>query len=506
MRLSESINSIVTDDSVTLYWEKPEELPKEFRYRIFLNGVLTGETEKTHYTVEKLCPETVYQAEIKLKGRKSEEREQTWRIQVKTGKKKTLLDVSKAPYLAVGDGKTLNTKALQQAINDCGPEQAVYFPKGIFLTGALRLHSDMELYLEEEAILQGTEQIEDYLPKIKSRFEGTEMECYSSLLNLGELNHESGYNCKNVIIRGKGTIAGGGKQLAKNMIRSERERLKAFLADNQELVKECENESTIPGRVRSRLMNLSNCENVDISGVTLRNGASWNVHMIYSSHITTHNCTFYSEGVWNGDGWDPDSSSHCTIFGCTFYTEDDSIAIKSGKNPEGNVINKPCEHIRIFDCNCAYGHGIAIGSEMSGGIHDVSIWDCDMGCSMSGIEIKATAKRGGYVRNIHVRDCKASRIMFHSVGYNDDGTGADKPPVFENCSFENIHILGEYYNEYREWVPCEAIELSGFEQEGYEVHNISFRNIALGNGKAGRKQTISLQLCEGVCFENVSCV
>ena len=61
---------------------------------------------------------------------------------------------------------------------------------------------------------------------------------------------------------------------------------------------------------------------------------------------------FTPEMSWNGDGWDPDSSEICTIFGCTFDTGDDAIAIKSGKNPEGNEINRPCERIRIFDLCC----------------------------------------------------------------------------------------------------------------------------------------------------------
>ena len=119
--------------------------------------------------------------------------------------------------------------------------------------------------------------------------------------------------------------------------------------------------------------------------------------MIYSDNIVTNDCTFISEGVHNGDGWDPDSSTNCTIFACTFFTGDDSVAIKSGKNPEGNIINKPCKHIRVFDCVTKYGHGICMGSEMSGGIEDVKIWDCDLENSVYGIEIKGTKKRGGYV-------------------------------------------------------------------------------------------------------------
>lgn len=101
-----------------------------------------------------------------------------------------------------------------------------------------------------------------------------------------------------------------------------------------------------------------------ISGITVKSGAGWNVHMIYSRDIVTNSCAFYSRNIWNGDGWDPDSSRDCTIFGCTFDTGDDAVAVKSGKTPEGNEINRPCEHIKIFDCRCAFGHGFVLGSEM----------------------------------------------------------------------------------------------------------------------------------------------
>lgn len=107
------------------------------------------------------------------------------------------------------------------------------------------------------------------------------------------------------------------------------------------------------------------------------------------------------------DGWDPDSSTNCTLFASEFHTGDDAVAIKSGKNPEGNEIGRPCAHIKVFDCRIGYGHGICIGSEMSGGVEDVQIWDCDFANSLYGIEIKATPKRGGYVRGVTVRDCTA---------------------------------------------------------------------------------------------------
>ena len=127
---------------------------------------------------------------------------------VRTPKRKRRIDITQAPYLAKGDGKALNTAAIQQAIEDCKEDEMVYVPAGTFLTGALTLHDHMELYLEEGAVLQGSSNPEDYLPRIPSRFEGTERECYQSLLNLGVMDHRAGCTSEDVLIRGKGTISG----------------------------------------------------------------------------------------------------------------------------------------------------------------------------------------------------------------------------------------------------------------------------------------------------------
>lgn len=497
MKELQEIRSFTTEDSVTVFWRKPDY--ETGNYEFWRDGALVGSSRMTHFTFEGLEPETEYRLEIKC-------REAEAVLTCVTGARRRRIDVAKAPYCALGDGKTMNTAALQKAIDDCGPGEAVYIPSGMFLTGSLRLHGDMELYLEEGAVLQGTDNPEDYLPRIWSRFEGIEQECYSSLLNMGTLNHDDGYNCRNVMIRGRGTIASGGRKLAENVIASERERLKDYLEALGDKIKECEKPETIPGRVRPRLINVSNSQNVVMSGVTFRDGACWNIHMIYSDNVVTENCTFYSTDVWNGDGWDPDSSTNCAIFGCMFYTGDDSVSIKSGKNPEGNLVARPTEHIWVFDCECAFGHGITIGSEMSGGINDVDIWDCDMGKSMCGIEIKGTKKRGGYVRNVRVRDCTAARVLFHSVGYNDDGEGAPTPPVFENCSFERMRILGEYFGHESQWVECEALELAGFDELGYQLRNITFRDITIGSERRSRPQTISLQYCENITLERVKCL
>lgn len=498
-----NVKYFVTDKSITLYWDKPYNLPEGYLFEVYVNGSKVGENVKTHYTLENLVQATAYQVRIALSGKEMEQTVVSDLLTITTGKEKRKIDVTKAPYNAQGDGSTMNTAVLQQAINDCDADSVVYIPKGIFMTGALKLHSDMELYLEEGAVIQGTTVPEDYLPRIHSRFEGYEMECYSSLINMGDLDRNSDYNCKNVLIHGKGSIISGGKVLAENIINSEKIRLKEMMDQLGDGIAEYECADTIPGRVRPRLVNMSNCQNIILSGITFAEGACWNIHMIYSDSIITHNCVIKSKGIWNGDGWDPDSSTNCTIFGTTFYTGDDSIAIKSGKNPEGNIVNRPCEHIKIFDCVSKFGLGFAMGSEMSGGIKDVQIWDCDLSNTRYGLEIKGTKKRGSFVKDVHVRDSVISRVMFHAVGYNDDGIGAKFPPVFADCSFENLHILGEYLESDETIRPSPAFELIGFDAEGYEIRNVLFKDILLQRRIHEGRQQIDLAYCDNITLQNV---
>lgn len=477
-------NTIIFEDEITLWWDEYEFSKQASKYVLYLDGVYCGETDKTHYTfgdlsadrAYRVCVEAYVGAELTVK--------KEYEYKTKTAKKR--IDVTKAPYNAVGDGKTVNTAALQKALDDCTENDCVYIPQGEFLSGALNVHSDTEIYFAEGALLKGTATVEDYLPKIKSRFEGTEMMCYRSLLNLGELDHTAGYNCKNVALRGKGTIYGGGRALAVAVIEVEKELLKEYMEKNAEYVKTCENLDTIPGRARGRLINMSNCENVILSGLTMGYGPSWNIHFVYSKNIVTYNCFIRSnvlkdeagnmliDRVWNGDGWDPDSSEDCVIFDTKFATGDDCIAIKSGKNPEGNIVNKPTKNVYVFDCVTIDGHSVAIGSEMSGGVENVRIWDCDLkNCGM-GVQVKAAKKRGGYVKNLYVSNCEMKTIYVRSgVVYNNDGEGAPHPPVFSDYYYENVTLYGRVAeNGQREYVL-----ISGFDEKGYELKNVRFNGI-----------------------------
>ena len=495
------LNKVLMPNSVILYWDLPENYEKGNTYIVYTNGEVVGKTEKCHFEAKKLSPESEYKFNVIMEKNGGEQTE-IGEITAKTLKEKRKIDISKAPYNAVGDGKTLNTESIQRAIDDCTDSECVYIPSGDFMTGALRLHSDMEIYLEKDSILHGTCEVGDYLPKIKSRFEGIENMSYSSLLNIGELDREKGITCKNVRICGEGTVCSGGRTLADNVVEIENVLMKEYIESLGEKVKECETSKTIPGRVRPRLINVSCAENVLISGVKLKDGASWNVHMIYSKNIVTCGCEFDSRNVWNGDGWDPDSSSDCTLFNCEFYTGDDCVAIKSGKNPEGNVINIPCENIRVFDCTAHCGHGIAIGSEMSGGVKNVRIWNCNLENAGHGIHIKGSKDRGGYIRDISIKYVSAGRIRIRPTGCNNDGEAADTIPDFSNLTFENIKLTGHFMakGEVRD---CPAIEIRGLDDSGQTIRNVKFKNITICNENKAAEHNILLQSCEGISLENI---
>lgn len=217
--------------------------------------------------------------------------------------------------------------------------------------------------------------------------------------------------------------------------------------------------------------------------------------MVYSDSIITNGVFFQSNGIWNGDGWDVDSSTNCTIFGCRFNTGDDSVSIKSGKNPEGNRINRPAKNIRIFDCESLGGHGITIGSEMSGGVENVEIHDCNLALTRYGVEIKGTKKRGGYVKNVRVKDCQVSRLLVQSVPYNDDGEGAASPPVFSGFHYENVAAYGRILCGQELQETPYAIELSGFDDVAYQLKDVTFDNVVVSSEDCVQKQ-IRVQCCE----------
>jgi polygalacturonase len=488
------INKIVLGEKIVLYWDRNPNFKNGYKYCISYGRNIVY-TTKTHYAISILENTEYIEISVKMVDEKNNVQKEYGAEIVYCTKKKKRLDVTKAPYFALGDGKTLNTKALQQAFDDCKSDETVYIPKGVFLTGALNMHENSTLYLEKGSVLQGSQNPEDYLPKVKSRFEGVERMCYRSLINVGELDAYGGYTTKNITIYGEGAILGGGRALMERLIFNE-----GALGPIEENT--MTQEQIESGRARGRLININNTQNVVIYGLELGMGPAWNIHIVYSDNIVTAGCYIHSENVFNGDGWDPDSSTNCTIFDCDFKTRDDMIAIKSGKNPEGNLINRPSKNIRVFDCRCQMGHGLAIGSEMSGGVENVRVWDCDMKKSRCGFEIKGAKARGGYVKDVSVYNSSFSILAIRSVRYNAGGEAAPTPPVFEDYHFEDITLTGVCYKHTGEsW--CEsAIIAEGFDKD-FTLRNVSLKNIEILSRSNEEKHSLCFAFVKGLTIENI---
>jgi exo-poly-alpha-galacturonosidase len=435
----------LTENSVTVLWDKQYQSANT-SYEILLNGKLAGTTAKTNYTLMQLSPNTSYTVEVRTQeanNRALKSKTIKFRTAAK-GKIYNILD-----YGAKSDSSFKSTKAIQAAIDACSAGGTVYIPKGTFTSGALFLKSNMTLYIEKGGVLKGTRAPEDYLPMILNRFEGWELKTYASLINGGTLNRDGTYNIKNLRITGEGTIDGGGKQLGDAMIKAN------------------------GMRSRGRLICLMNCQDVCISNLTITEPPCWTIHYIYSNNVTCHDLKIITYGIANGDGIDPDSSTDCYIFNCSFDTGDDCIAIKSGKNPEGFFIAKPTKNVRITNCDFKRGHGISIGSEMSGGVSNVVVQDCKAGNLLHGMQIKGTKDRGGYVRNVTVSDCELLQItVFTTLSYNNDGAPAPEVPRFENFTFKNIDMRGASTKE-------AVIDINGFKEKGHRLKNLVFSNILL---------------------------
>ncbi len=472
------LKSVVYSNRVKIYWDFIKGYDESHVFEITC-GDKKFSTNQFHYAFYDLSFDTAYTFSVKYKNADGELLQDLGEITVKTCKFKKAIDVTKPPYNAVGDGVTFNTKALQQAINDCKIDEFIYLPKGVYLTGGLDLKSNIEIYLDDEAVLQGSEKCVDYLPKVNSRFEGNNVVAYRSLLNAGVMDSKGGPNCENIIIYG-GKILGGGANLRKDTINTEK----------VEIIKEngLENHpnppgyysSILPGRRRGRTICFSNVKNVIIADCETGNAPAWNLHFIYCEDIVTCDCKIVSHAISNGDGWDPDSSKNCTIFGVTFDTGDDCVAIKSGKNLEGYLIGRPCENITVFDCYAIDGYGIGIGSELSGGIKNVNIYNVHFLSRKGGsFLVKYTKKRGGVIENISLNHCTLTDVSIAYYTINDDGEPAPVYPKARKFYFNDIKLAGiQYFTKGNRALIRPAIVMQGYEGEhcieDVEINDIKF--------------------------------
>jgi hypothetical protein len=272
-----------------------------------------------------------------------------------------------------GNGTDVDTRALQAAIDTIQAMGGgtLRLTKGRYLTGALFFPQGVNLHLDKGATIVSTENEPDF-PVIDTRFEGIEQPWRSALLNFTDN--------KGVVISGNGTVDGKGV---------------AWKTHN-----------FYPAG-RPRLICLTRCDGAHVTGINLRDQASWGLHILYSDSVEIDNLNIVAEHtIPSSDGIDIDSSTRIHVHDCYIEDNDDCISLKAGKDDDGRRVNKPTTDVLVERCRFGYGHsGVDFGSEVTGGISNVLVRNCYMGRGNSGVvRIKSQPSRGGYVRNIHFKD------------------------------------------------------------------------------------------------------
>ena len=185
------------------------------------------------------------------------------------------------------------------------------------------------------------------------------------------------------------------------------------------------------------------CTNVLIEGVTIVNSPMWEVHPVLCRNVTVRGLTIVSHGP-NNDGCDPESCTDVLIEGCTFDTGDDCIAIKSGRNADGRRVNVPAAFHVIRDCVMKDGHGgVVIGSEISGGAHDIFAERCRMDSPRLDrvLRFKNNAMRGGVIERVYMRDIQVGQVAESIVNADftyEEGERGPFTPVLRDVDVRGV--------------------------------------------------------------------
>ena len=329
--------------------------------------------------------------------------------------------ISPLDFGAKADGVTLDTAAIQAAIDACAARGGgtVTIPAGRYLSGAIFFRDNISLHLEAGATLLASQNPSDY-PVTANRWEGVEQQTYTPFM--------AGNGLKNITITGRGTLDGQGAFWWKSF-----------------------REKTL-AHPRPRLIGFADCQNVLIEGVTLTNSPAWTINPVRCENVNVRGVTIINPpDSPNTDGINPDSCRLVRISDCYVSVGDDCITIKSGTQFERPDLLQPCRDITITNCTLERGHGgVVIGSEMSGGVQNVVISNCVFIGTDRGIRLKSRRGRGGLVENVRVSNLIMDGVLcpftmnlyYHCNGAKGDTTVSDKQPRAVESgtpAFRNIH-------------------------------------------------------------------
>jgi hypothetical protein len=435
---------------------------------------------------------------------------------------------------ATPDGNTLNTKAINNAIDACNKKGGgvVLVPAGLWLTGPIVLKSNVNLHLATGATLLFTADKSQY-PLVQANWEG--------LPQMRNQSPISATNVTNIAITGKGIVDGNGdgwrsvksdkltagqwkKLVASGGVVSEDKKTwypsEAFMKASKGPANPGEIK---PGRdaayyesikdfLRPNMLLITNCKYILLEGVTFQNSAAWCLHPLMSEHLTVRN--IFVKNPWyaqNGDGIDVESCSNVLIENSVFDVGDDALCMKSGRDAEGRKRAMPTQNVIIRGCTVYASHGgFVIGSEMSGGARNMYISNCTFIGTDIGLRFKTTRGRGGVVENIfikdiYMKDIPAEAILFDMyymakdpvplLGEKRELPKVEVKPVDETTPvFKNFHISNVYCNG-----AAKGIFVRGLP----EMH---IKDIVLENMVIQADKGIDVQEASGITFKNIQII
>ena len=431
-------------------------------------------------------------------------------------------------YGAVGDGITLNTDAINNAIKEVSDKGGgtVVIPAGLWLSGPVVLLSNVNLHLEQNALLLFSADYSLY-PVIDTSFEGLDTKrCQAPLYANGATN---------IAITGKGVIDGNGdnwRPVKKSKLTaSQWKKLEASGGVVQKDIwypsaaslrgaNACkdfnvpegfntqEEWESIREWLRPVLLSFIKCDKVLLDGVTFKNSPCWCLHPLSCSNFTINN--IYVSNPWysqNGDALDLESCDKVIIQNSSFDAGDDGICIKSGKDADGRRRGEPCQNVIVRNNVVLHGHGgFVVGSEMSGGVKNIYVDNCTFLGTDVGLRFKSTRGRGGVVENIHISNINMINIpneaiifdLFYSgKGPGEEDTSDAKPAEIPPVTEETPAFQGIYIKDIVAKNVGRAILFNGLPE--MPVKNILLENITITEAGDG----VILNRSEGAKLSNV---